>query len=78
MLIHYMNSEVSDAGSFCLWGGVSTPLKMQGYLQADWLRAGGPVVNNLVGGQDPLEEEMATHSSILARRIPWTEEPARL
>ena len=26
----------------------------------------------------PLEEEMATHSSILAWRIPWTEEPGRL
>ena len=26
-------------------------------------------------GKDPLEEEMATHSSILAYRIPWTEEP---
>ena len=31
-----------------------------------------------LGGEDPLEEEMATHSSILARRIPWTEEPGRL
>ena len=29
-------------------------------------------------GQDPLEKEMATHSSILAWRIPWTEEPDRL
>ena len=29
-------------------------------------------------GADPLEEEMATHSSILAWRIPWTEEPGRL
>ena len=28
--------------------------------------------------EDPLEEEMATHSSILAWRIPWTEEPDRL
>ena len=28
--------------------------------------------------EDPLEEGMATHSSILARRIPWTEEPGRL
>ena len=28
--------------------------------------------------KDPLEEEMATPSSILARRIPWTEEPGRL
>ena len=26
-------------------------------------------------GWDPLEEEMATHSSFLAWRIPWTEEP---
>ena len=31
-----------------------------------------------VGGEDPLEKEMATHSSILAWRIPWTEEPGRL
>ena len=29
-------------------------------------------------GEDPLEQEMATHSSILACRIPWTEEPGRL
>ena len=28
-----------------------------------------------VGQEDPLEEGMATHSSILAWRIPWTEEP---
>ena len=28
--------------------------------------------------EDTLEKEMATHSSILARRIPWTEEPGRL
>ena len=28
--------------------------------------------------EDPLEEGMATHSSILAWRIPWTEEPVRL
>ena len=31
-----------------------------------------------LGWEDPLEEGMATHSSILAWRIPWTEEPARL
>ena len=28
--------------------------------------------------EDPLEKEMATHFSILARRIPWTEQPSRL
>ena len=45
---------------------------------------GGTVVKNLpakwrkhrfLGGEDPLEKEMATHSSILACEIPWTEEP---
>ena len=35
-----------------------------------WLRS--------LGWEDPLEEEMATHSSILAWRIPWTEEPGGL
>ena len=29
-----------------------------------------------LGWEDPLEEGMATHSSILAWRIPWTEEPS--
>ena len=28
-----------------------------------------------LGQEDPLEKEMATHYSILARKIPWTEEP---
>ena len=31
-----------------------------------------------LGQEDLLEEETATHSSILAWRIPWTEEPGRL
>ena len=31
-----------------------------------------------LGQEDPLEKEMATHSSILARRIPWTEESGGL
>ena len=31
-----------------------------------------------LGWEDPLEKEMATHSSILAWRIPWTEEPGGL
>ena len=49
---------------------------------------GGSVVKNLPAGQemwvwslgqeDPLEKEMATRSSILAWRIPWTEGPGRL
>ena len=49
---------------------------------------GGSAVKNLpanagepgliLGQEDPLEKEMATHSSILAWGIPWTEEPGRL
>ena len=31
-----------------------------------------------LGWEDPLEEDMATHSSILAWEIPWTEEPGGL
>ena len=30
------------------------------------------------GREDPVEEEMAPHSSILAWKVPWTEEPGRL
>ena len=32
----------------------------------------------LLGWEDPLEKEMATHSSILAWEIPWTQEPGGL
>ena len=38
--------------------------------QETWLRS--------MGGKDPLEEEMAIHSGILAWKIPWTEEPGGL
>ena len=38
--------------------------------QETWFRS--------LGWKDPLEKEMATHSSILAWRIPWTEEPVGL
>ena len=38
----------------------------------------GPLQVLSLGWEDPLEEEMATHSNILARKIPWTEEPGGL
>ena len=31
-----------------------------------------------LGQEDPLEEEVATHSGILAWKIPWTQQPGRL
>ena len=39
-------------------------------VQETWVRS--------LGWEDPLEKEMATHSSTLAWKIPWTEEPGRL
>ena len=38
----------------------------------------GDVGVQSLGQEDPLEEGMATYSNILARRIPWTEDPGRL
>ena len=35
-------------------------------------------VGTMPGSGNPLEKEMATHSSVLSRRIPWTEEPGEL
>ena len=35
-------------------------------------------LGSVLGQEDPLEEEMATHSSILAWKIPWREEPGGL
>ena len=35
-------------------------------------------LGSILGQKDPLEKGMATHSSILAWRIPWTEEPGGL
>ena len=42
------------------------------------LPANGGAVRETLGWEDPLEEGMATHSSFLAWRIPWTEEPGGL
>ena len=35
-------------------------------------------VDSITAGEDPLEKEMASHSSTLACKIPWTEEPGGL
>ena len=48
---------------------VKTRLPVQ-QMKEMWVRS--------LGQEDPLEEGMATHSSIPAWRIPWTEEPGRL
>ena len=45
-------------------------LKRLPAMRETWVRS--------LGQEDPLEKEMATHSSILAWRIPWAEEPGGL
>ena len=49
---------------------VAQRLKRLPAMQETWVRS--------LGREDPLEKEMATHSSIPAWRIPWTEEPRGL
>ena len=48
---------------------VAQRLKRLPAMQETWVRS--------LGGEDPLEKEMAPRSGILAWRIPWTEEPSR-
>ena len=74
-------SSITGSGRF--------PGEGMGYpIQYSWVFLIAQMVKNLpamqetwvqsLGWEDPLEEGMATHSSILDWRIPWTEEPGRL
>ena len=49
---------------------VAQTVKRLPAMQETWVRS--------LGWEDPLEKEMATHSSTLAWKIPWMEEPGRL
>ena len=49
---------------------VAQTVKSLPTMQETWVRS--------LGQEDPLEKGMTTHSSLLAWRIPWTEEPGRL
>jgi len=62
-------------------------MKKASHRKTNWASLVAQMVKNLparqatrvrsLGEEDPLEKEMATHSSILAWRIPWTEEPGK-
>ena len=55
----------------CIWTFlVAQMVKCLPTMQETWTQS--------LGWKDFLEKEMATHSSILAQKIPWTEEPGRL
>ena len=49
---------------------VAQMVKRLSTMQETWVRS--------LGWENPLEKEMATHSSTIAWKIPWTEEPGRL
>ena len=55
---------------FVMPGGLAQRLKCLPAMRETWVQS--------LGQEDPLEKEMATHSKILAWRIPWTEEPSGL
>ena len=56
---------------YCFWASlVAQRLKHLTAMWETWVQS--------LGREDPLEKEMATHSSILAWRIPWTEDPGGL
>ena len=57
-------------------GDINTPMAVAQRLKC--LPARWETQVQSLGQEDPLEKEMTTHSSILAWRIPWTEEPGRL
>ena len=69
-MTHEKQSPYFDMLSI-LWASlVAQMVKNLPAMQKSWVRS--------LGQEDPLEKEMATHSSILAWRIPWTEEPGIL
>ena len=62
--------EFSDILEVLLASLVAQTVKNLPAMQKTWVQS--------LGQEDPLEKEMATHSGILAGRIPWTEEPGGL
>ena len=69
MVIDMLKRDWSAGCTGLSGSAVKNPLAMQ-EMQETQVRS--------LGWEDPLEEGMATHSSILAWRIPWTEEPGGL
>ena len=63
--------------SSCLWTG-DICLEIEGNDDSKEPTCNVGDVGLIPGQEDSLEESMATHSSILTWRIPWTEEPCRL
>ena len=70
ILPHRTVLRIKGANTKTLSCLVAQRIKHLPAMQETWVR--------YLGWEDPLEKEMATHSSILAWRIPWTKEPGGL
>ena len=66
---HYINDDVSFIYGLPHWLSAKESATFR-KMQEIWVQS--------LGGEDPLQKGMATHSSIVERRIPWTEEPGGL
>ena len=71
-LLQHHSSKISILHhSASLWTSLVARMAKRPFtMQETWVQA--------LGWEDPLEKEMAIHSSTIARKIPWTEEPGRL
>ena len=72
LLIHHLGSPFAFGNEFTYLGTslVAQTVKRLPTMWETWVRS--------LGREDPVEEKMATHSSLLAWEIPQTEEPGRL
>ena len=73
---HHISEPISTLGKRCWWLYYSRTS-----LVAQWVKNPPAIQETQVrslGWKDPLEKSMVTHSSILAWRTPWTEEPSGL
>ena len=87
----FLNPACTSGSSWFIWNLMNS-IRRPDYISFPYSSGvgfpGGPVVKTSsamqetqtwsLGWEEPLEEEMAAHSSILAWRIPWTEEPHEL
>ena len=69
--MHFLHYDLCTSLSFLYWTSlVAQIVKCLPTMRETWVQS--------LCREDPLEEEMATHPSILAWKIPWMEEPGRL
>ena len=77
MAILFYNSQDTERTEVFIAGWMDKE-KWSIYKKLPWQLSGKGSASSILGQEDPSEKEMAMHSSILAREIPWTEKPGWL